>query len=420
MKTKILVRAPVLSRSGYGEQSRFALRSLRSREDRFDIYLLNVSWGQTGWSWEDNEERKWIDTLIEKTVNYDGPYDVSLQVTIPNEWQKLAPINIGYTAGIETDRVAPEWLMKGNEMDKIIVTSTFAKQGFQETGYTMSDREGNEVPGKLVCDTPIEVVGYPVKYYDPDPVELDLTTQFNFLAVAQWSIRKNVEQLITGFVEEFKKENVGLILKLNTRNNSILDRNLTKQKIQDLLSNYPDKKCQVYLLHGDLTDEQMTYLYQYKKIKSLITLAHGEGFGLPIFEAVYNELPVISPAWSGQVDFLYAPNDKGAMKPMFADVDYDIQQVQPEAAWDLGKYGKVLIAESNWCYPKKSSYMKTLRHVYSKYKVYKDKAKRLKKWIELDFEQEKQYEKFCKVFDVYCQQDNSWMNEIEDIVQQYE
>ena len=62
---KIFVRAPVLSQSGYGEQSRFALRALRSREDIFDIYVQPIPWGQTGWIWEDNEERQWIDRLLQ-------------------------------------------------------------------------------------------------------------------------------------------------------------------------------------------------------------------------------------------------------------------------------------------------------------------------------------------------------------------
>ena len=52
MKKKIFVRAPVLSQSGYGEQSRFALRALRSREDLFDIYVVPITWGNTGWIWE--------------------------------------------------------------------------------------------------------------------------------------------------------------------------------------------------------------------------------------------------------------------------------------------------------------------------------------------------------------------------------
>ncbi len=67
MKKKILVRAPVLSQSGYGEQSRFALRALKSREDLFEIFILPIRWGHTGWVWEDNELRRWMDEKITVT-----------------------------------------------------------------------------------------------------------------------------------------------------------------------------------------------------------------------------------------------------------------------------------------------------------------------------------------------------------------
>ena len=42
---KILINAPVLSASGYGEMARFALRTLRQHQDKFDIYLnlLNLT-----------------------------------------------------------------------------------------------------------------------------------------------------------------------------------------------------------------------------------------------------------------------------------------------------------------------------------------------------------------------------------------
>ena len=108
---KVLVRAPALSQSGYGEHARFLLRSLRSQPENFDIYLVNTNWGATSWIWQDNEERAWLDYLIHKTTNFiqsGGQFDLSLQVTIPNEWEKLAPVNIGVTAGIETTKIAPE------------------------------------------------------------------------------------------------------------------------------------------------------------------------------------------------------------------------------------------------------------------------------------------------------------------------
>ena len=67
MKKKIFVRGPVLSQSGYGEQSRFALKALRSREDLFDIYIQPIPWGKTGWIWHEGEFRSWMDQRIAET-----------------------------------------------------------------------------------------------------------------------------------------------------------------------------------------------------------------------------------------------------------------------------------------------------------------------------------------------------------------
>ena len=93
MKKKIFVRGPVLSQSGYGEQSRFALRALRSRQDLFEIYIQPINWGQTGWIWQEDEFRKWMDDRILETQiliqQQQLQPDISLQITIPNEFQKL-------------------------------------------------------------------------------------------------------------------------------------------------------------------------------------------------------------------------------------------------------------------------------------------------------------------------------------------
>jgi hypothetical protein len=137
MKKKILLKGPLLTRSGYGEQARFALRSLRSRPDVFDIFIQPLQWGATSWISIDDEERQWIDQTIERTIGYvqgGGTFDISLQVTIPNEWERIAPLNIGYTAGIETNKVAPVWLQKANEkVDKVIVVSNHSKDTYELT-----------------------------------------------------------------------------------------------------------------------------------------------------------------------------------------------------------------------------------------------------------------------------------------------
>ena len=133
---KVLLRAPVLSQSGYGEHARFILRSLLDAED-ITTYVVNTGWGQTSWIWEESEERVTIDKCLIDTISYMGEkqpnrFDLSIQVGLPIEWSKLAPKNIGVTAGIETDKVLDSWDTSASEMDAIIVPSEHSKSGFSE------------------------------------------------------------------------------------------------------------------------------------------------------------------------------------------------------------------------------------------------------------------------------------------------
>jgi len=395
MKKKILVRAPVLTRSGYGEHSRFVLRSLREQEDKFDIHVLPVNWGRCGWIYEDDEERRWLDQLITKTAHYqqqgNPQYDISIQVTIPNEWERIAPINIGVTDGIETNRVAPVWLERANTMDAIVTVSNHSKDVFLNTVYEAVQKEtGKASQLRFNPNVPINVVHYPVKKYEPMNLGLKLSTDFNFLTVAQWGPRKNIENTIRWFVEEFIDRPVGLVVKTFGSGNSIIDRYEATKQLTLFLEKYENRKCKVYLLHGDLTDQEMHALYKHSKIKALISLSHGEGFGLPHFEAAYSGVPVIAPEWSGYVDFLCMPKEgkKEKVKPHFACIDYDMQPIHKEAVWP-----GVLEENSMWCCPKQGSYKMKLREVYKDYGRFKKQARQLQKWIHENFKAEDQYKK---------------------------
>jgi len=395
MKKKILVTGPALTTSGYGEQSRFALRALRSREDLFDIYLTPTAWGQCGWIHEDNEERKWLDSVIMKTVQYtqasnnQPQYDMSLQITIPNEWKKLAPINVGYTAGIEVNKISPHWVQPSNEMDKIIVVSSFAKKGFDNGVFTATDqRTGQQIPNFKV-NTPIEVVNYSVRKGESTSIELDLTTDFNFLVVAQAGPRKNFANTVKWFVEEFKNDNVGLICKTHLGGASQIDREAITNNLKQILAPYSDRKCKVYLLHGDMSEGELTALYTHPKVKALVSLSHGEGFGLPIFEAAGYGLPVITTEWSGHTDFMYCENKEGKVKPHFARVDFTLQPVQPEAVWN-----GVIEKDTMWAFPVGNSAKTQMRAVYKDHNRYRGQAKRLATHIEKEFATDKIYDQF--------------------------
>ena len=99
----------------------------------------------------------------------------------------------------------------------------------------------------------------------------------------------------------------------------------------------------------------MHSLYLHDKVSAFVAFPHGEGYGLPIFEASYSGLPVVSVGWSGQKDFLY--DETGTAH--FYEVSYDMVQVPKEAVW------KDVIEESaGWCSAREQSAREQMRACY--------------------------------------------------------
>jgi hypothetical protein len=412
VKKKILLKGPLLTRSGYGEQARFALRSLQSREDLFDIYIQPLQWGQTSWINDASDERQWIDHTIEKTIGYiqqGGQFDMSLQVTIPNEFQKLAPVNIGYTAGIETTKVAHQWIQKANEMDKVIVVSSHSKNVFENTEYQAQNQQTGE---NVILKThvPIEFVNYPVKTFEELPeLDLGITTSFNFLTVAQFGPRKNLQNTVKWFIEEFRNDDVGLVVKSNIAKNCLMDRNRLYNDLKAFLHQLGDRQCKVYLLHGDMTDAEMHSLYSHSKIDAFVSFPHGEGFGLPLFEAAYSGLPVVTVGWSGQLDFLVDTDGQ----EQFYNVAFDLQPVQKEVHWE-----GVIVPDSMWAYAREGSAKEKMRLCYENAMagtiVWNNTL------LPERFSEQAMYKQF--VDHVYKQNEelNNWMKALEEEITEYE
>jgi hypothetical protein len=385
---KILVAGPVLTRSGYGEMARFALRSLKSRTD-VDLHVMPTTWGNTGWMLGENEELNWINSLIAKTQLYiqgtgnKPTYDVALQISIPNEWKKLAPINIGYTAGIETNMISPAWLQPTQLMDKVVVISDHAKAGFINTIF------GNDKGQQFKVTVPVETVHLPYRNIEKEELPLNLKYDFNFLSVCQWGPRKNLDQTIVGFLEEFRNEEVGLVLKINTANDSIIDRHNTENRLKAVLSNYPNRKCSITLLHGHLSEGQMQSLFTHSNIKAIVSTTHGEGYGLPLMEAAANAMPVIATDWSAHTEFLYMPEEDGSLKRMFGKVDYELKPIEQAHVWQ-----GVLEANTQWAFPIMSSYKNKLRDCFKDYGRYKSQAKKLAPYVKEKMDEAKLHEKF--------------------------
>ena len=423
----VLIKGPILSRSGYGEHVRLVYRALNSRPDLYDIYIEPTVWGTTSWSFSGTEDTEDILRCVKKSEHFRGKYNLSLQVMIPNEWQPIAEKNIGITAGIETDKASASWVHACNQVDKVIVVSNHAKEVFEKSKHIVDDPNNPAAPPlqiELSNEKQIEVIGYPVKTITPKTIDLDIKTEFNFLTVAQAGPRKCLDATIRWFVEEFKDdENVGLIVKSNLTKNCIMDRRQLTHQLNVWLAPYSDRKCKVYLLHGAMTEEELHYLYTMDSTKAYVTTTHGEGYGLPIFEAAYSGLPVLAPAWSGHVDFLYKKyekkNKKKDKKPLFSKVKYTLQKVQEHVHWE-----NIIIPEAKWAFSDQKSFMKGLRNIYETHSHKKKLALELKEYLEEEFSKEKIYNKYIEavnsvyppeVFEV-----SEWLKELENNIEVHE
>ena len=323
-KPLVLVTAPVATRSGYGSHSRDICRSLISM-DKYNVKIFPVRWGttpQNALNDADPNDKVIIDRLMVDT-NLEKQPDVHIHIVIPNEFQPVAKYNIGITAGIETTACPPEWIEGMNRMDLNIVPSKFTRETLQNMSFDRVDDKSKEKIGELKVNKPIEVLfeGTDTNIFKKTKVfskELNdkiskIKEDFCFLFVGHWlqgdlgNDRKDLGMLIKTFLETFKnmKNSPALLMKSSGATFSLIDKREMLVKIEDIKKTVDAKVLpNIYLLHGDLTDDEMNELYNHPKVKSHVTFTHGEGFGRPLLEASISQKPVIAPNWSGHVDFL--------------------------------------------------------------------------------------------------------------------
>ena len=403
MKKLMLICAPVSSRSGYGDHARDLVRSLIVH-NKYDIKIQDVPWGMTPRNGLDKKLDKNIIDCILLEPKIDKQPDVYIDIRIPNEFQRWGNINIGITAGIETNAVSNAWIEGCNRMDLIIVPSEHSKTGFVKALYEKMQKlpDGKQQKiGELKLEKPIEVLfegsdGNVFKPIDDSSLDLvdDIKEDFCFLHVGLWGNggygedRKDISKLVKIFYESFanKKQQPALILKSCGGTFSILDREDCLSKINNIKSKFPSdwKLPNVYLLHGSLSDEEMNKLYNHPKVKTFVSFTHGEGYGRPMQEATMVGLPVIASGWSGQVDFL---SEKDSML-----LGGELKQVPKSQVWK-----DIIIPESQWFNVNEQQAYKAMNYSFENYDEVKKKALNLMKTNRDKFTLDKMTEKLDKI-----------------------
>ena len=302
--THVHIKGPLLSISGYGVHARQVARWAFSKD--FHVTVDITPWGKTPWYTDREECGGLINQIMEASRPITSKPDYSFQIMLPNEWQPtLAHKNFGMSAVVETDICSKEWVKACQRMDHVIVPSEFAKRCLVNSG--LKSKRVSVIPESFI-DTCVD---------EPIELNLEFETSNNYLMLGQMSgdwetDRKNTAQTIALFCNHFQnRPDVGLIVKTNSGGNSTVDRAISRNRLKSIVEqvrtgNYP----KVYFLHGYLKDEEVSSLYKHPKVKGLISLTHGEGFGLPLLEAAACGLPVCATNWSAHTEFLNLGNWK--------------------------------------------------------------------------------------------------------------
>ena len=400
-----IISAPVDTYSGYGARSRDLVKAI-IETDKYDVKIAPQMWGNTPWGFtDDNPEWSFLKSYFLNSPQLPKQPEIWMQITVPNEFQRVGKFNIGVTAGIETTLSPGDWIEGINRMDLTLTSSEHSKSTFVNTVLSKVDQRTNQQVGEVKVEKPLEVLfeGVDTNVYKTiDKSEIkninldDIKEQFCYLFVGHWmqgdigEDRKNVGLLIKAFYELFKnkKQRPALILKTSQMGSSYMDRDEILKKINFIKSTVNSVDLpNIYLLHGEFSDSEMNELYNHSKVKAMVNLTKGEGFGRPLLEFSLTKKPIITTAWSGHIDFL-----KSNMSILLPG---NLTSVHPSAA------NNMLLKESQWMSVDAGQAGAYLKDVFENYKNYTEKAKMQGSYSKNNFSFEKMKEQIDTILTKY-------------------
>ena len=379
MKPLCVVSCPIDTFSGYGARSRDFVKSLiEVKDEEWDIKILPQRWGDCPWNFlsqDDPLRQRFIGGLEQQP-------DVWIQISVPNEFQRVGKFNIGVSAGIETTIYPGEFIEGSNRMDLNLVSSEHSKKVALSTQFDKVDKNTNQKIGVVRIEKPVEVLfeGLDLNKYYKDSKKSNILNNikedFCFLYTGHWlpgnfgEDRKNTALLIRTFLETFRgpgRKKPALILKTNMVNYSLLDKEtITRQinRIRDMISgNLPN----IYLLHGEMTDKEMNQLNNDPKVKAFVSFTKGEGYGRPLAEAAITGKPVITTNWSGHIDFI---------KPEYNIlIGGELKNVPPSSA------NQFLLKEAQWFNINMGVASRAIKDIFKKYKFYWEKSRKQTQYL---------------------------------------
>lgn len=288
---KIRIYAPIDDVSGYAEVARQV--AIHLHYEGVEVAVHTQNWGCTLVKLHPEEEQLLcrMKKRKDKMIN-------NLYITVPLFFKKREGINIGMTMS-EVSGIPGNWVEYCKRIDRVIVPSKFNLKTFGQSG--IDQKQLGVVP-----------LGINHSLFTPEGNKSDFinsANNFTFLSVGERIPRKGFEFLIKAFVQEFSAQDAVCLVLKSHRNGSDYDHTgkKIKNEIQRLVrKENKTKPPKIYLVPQTIPSQEMPDLY--RMAHCYVSATRGEGWSLPVFEALLCGTPVITTNWSAYLDYLNNEN----------------------------------------------------------------------------------------------------------------
>ena len=307
----------VTGRSGYAKANREVVLRVANKVQVFIDRAACLHF--PNWGLEPYDQAR-IDALSQIPVSKKAPH---VRFFTPMVYESRGRRCINFTM-LETQTVHKTFSDRLNNYDEVWVPTPWNKGIFEEAGI--------KIPVRVV---PLGVESSTFNpYVTPELPKMKLVTTtrswteekprgFIFLTLGVPVFRKNFG-LITKAIEAAfeEKDDVSLILGSTVHSDP---HSYFKNAVKDI------KKVRIYVLEGDLTEDQMASLY--RASNCYVSASHGEGWNLPMCEAAACGIPVIVPRNTSHLDlcdkncYFFDPDGTAKFPESSRDIEWFDEQL---------------------------------------------------------------------------------------------
>lgn len=291
--------------------------------------------------------------IEERMRRLPGRVDVWIRHHWPPNWQRPNADRFIVIQPWEFGSVPAEWVDAINQnVDELWVPSTFVRDCYVHDGV---QPEKVVVVPNGVSESFFEAVA---------PMELPTQKRFRFLYVGGTIPRKGIDVLLDGYTRTFtRSDDVALIIKDFGTNTFYRGQNYVEQI--RWFQQQPEVPEIIYIA-DELDEQQMNALYRACHV--LVHPYRGEGFGLPIAEAMACGLPVIVTGFGAAMDF--CDEERAFLIP--AGVEY----FPDNLIGDMETVNRPF-----WAKPERNAMESLMEQVYRDYEGAKAVAGRAARWV---------------------------------------